>query len=182
MTALNADKNPARADTPSSGEAYGQDGVLAATAALLARLSLVAALFAIFLWYWSFRVGYLVEINRPDSKVRISNVVGRLVFRFIPEPTTALRPSMNPPIEIAVPQFTASNPDPWQPGLWKTIGIEQIAETQPSGTVGSVLRIQWRLIVICLLIPPTWLVISNWRKRWRAADEEDDEWDEQPAR
>ncbi|MFT3787262.1 MAG: hypothetical protein QM770_14010 [Tepidisphaeraceae bacterium] len=168
MTALDEPNSQQHAQPP-AGEAFGQQGVLANLSALLAKLALVGALIACVAWHRSYSVREGLRLLPAGKAIEVTSVVGRIRVAIWPTDVTSSRSPV--PISSDAPDLGPGQ-DPWEDGIWKTIGFETVEGPVDRGSLGSITRIQWRTIVILLLLPPVWHYWTAYRRK-RAAEQTD---------
>lgn len=121
-------------------EAFGQTGIRQYLGSFVALASAALMAVSLAMWFRSQGTADVIDIYHPYGRTMLSSTWGRLRVASIPaqaEQEWTWYYTSRP--------FTYRGTDPWQPSIWKTLGIE--ARVQPvDGTVnggGWWLRVRW---------------------------------------
>ncbi len=166
MTAVDVSPSK-RDDVAPAVEPWGQQGILGMAGPALAKISLLCVFVACLLWYRSYSYREGIVFLPPNRAVEVTTVVGRI--RIVSAITNDSSRRSPVPISSPAPVLLPGE-DPWQNGLWKTIGFEVTSEFLQPGQPATVLRLRWHLIAGVLALYPAVFYVRKWR-RSRTRDE-----------
>lgn len=132
-------------------EAFGQTGIRQYLGSVLALLSAAVMAISLAMWARSQSTADVIDVYHPYGRTMLSSTWGR--FRIASIPSQAEQEwtwyyNSRP--------FTRRGADPWQPSIWKTLGIEgrvQPNDGSPNGG-GWWLRVRWSTAAVLTGIWP----------------------------
>ena len=145
-------------------EPFGQQSAVVMVLPLLSSVSLIVLAACAIMWY---RSHVLVDtFNRSEGKTEwiVQSANGRFLVGRVDHAASIDEVSRNWTYQSRPLRRAAY--DPWQPSLWKGIGIEY--RNAPVAVLGAVsgwwLRVRWSTLVALGAVLPAWRLLRSWRR------------------